>query len=351
VRELFDNALVPRVSGVEAVTWACSVFIGPMLGGWLTDLGSWRLAFFGSGLLPLPMMALGWVILRRHPYTKQAQTAPLLRLSLLAIGVMAIAVADRFPALLPDAFGQALGFAAVPFGVLLIGFTIGLDRRCRHKLFPTAFPGFKHPASLGIWVLALMALSEAAVYVYGPYILQLYRGLTPTMAGYFGAIHAIAWSLTAMTMAPLAPRFHNIAILAGPTSLAIGLAGLSFTMAESPLPVIAVAMVFVGCGFGICYAFLTQRIMGTAEPGEEDATIASMSTLFGMGGAISAAVSGLIGNSIGLDGVLTTEIVAQASLVLFGGGALLALLALLCAGQLIRVYAAHQKARAQAESA
>jgi len=316
-----------------------------MLGGWLTDLGSWRLAFFGSGLLPLPMMALGWVILRRHPYTKQAQSAPLLRLSLLAIGVMAIAVADRFPALLPDALGQALGFAAVPFGIFLIGSTIGLDRRCRQKLFPTAFPGFKHPASLGIWVLALMALSEAAVYVYGPYILQLYRGLTPTMAGYFGAIHAIAWSLTAMTVAPLAPRFHNIAILAGPTSLAIGLAGLSFTMAESPLPVIAVAMVFVGCAFGISYAFLTQRIMGTAEPGEEDATIASMSTLFGMGGAISAAVSGLIGNSIGLDGALTSAIVAQAALVLFGGGTLLALLALLCAWRLIRAYAAHQKAR------
>jgi len=344
VRELFDNALVPRVNGVEAVTWATAVFIGPLLGGWLTDLGTWRLAFLGSGLLPLPMMVLGWVILRRHPYEKVAQTAPLLRLLLLAIGVMAIAVADRFPALVPNALGQALGFAAVPFGVLMIALTIGLDRRCRHKLFPTAFPGFRHPASLGIWVLALMALSEAAVYVYGPYILQIYRGLTPTMAGYFGAIHAMAWSLTAMSVAALAPRWHNLAILAGPTSLALGLAGLSFTMAESPLPVIALAMVLVGCGFGVSYAFLTQRIMGTAEPGEEDATIASMSTLFTMGGAISAAVSGLIGNGIGLAGPLTSGVIGQASLVLFGGGALLAILALVCAWRLIQAYAAHQRA-------
>jgi len=57
-------------------------------------------------------------------------------------------------------------------------------------------------------------------------------------------------------------------------------------------------------------------------------------------------VSGLIGNSIGLDKALTSEIVAQAALVLFGGGTLLALLALLCAWRLIRAYAAHQKARA-----
>ncbi|WP_395020679.1 MFS transporter [Dongia sp.] len=343
VRELFDNALVPRVGGIEAVTWACAVFIGPLLGGWLTDLGSWRLAFFGSGMLPLPMMALGWVILRRHPYEKIAQSAPMLRLLLLAIGVMAIAVADRLSVLVEGEFGPLLGFAAVPFGIVVIALTFALDRRSRNKLFPTAFPGFRHPACLGIWVLALMALSEAAVYVYGPYILQIYRGLTPTWAGYFGAIHAIAWSLTAMLVAPLGARWHDHAIIAGPTLLAIGLAGLAFTLATSPLPIIAIAMVPIGCGFGISYSFLSQRIMGSADPGEEDATIASMSTIFGMGGAISAAVSGLVGNSIGLDRPLTVAIVEQASLILYGGGALLAGIGILFAWRIVRVYAVHPR--------
>ena len=347
VRELFDNALVPRVGGVEAVTWACAVFIGPLLGGWLTDLGTWRYAFLGSGLLPLPMMALGWVILRRHPHVPMAQTAPLLRLSLLAVGVMAIAVADRFAFLVAGPLGHGLGFAAVAGGILLIALTIAVDRRAQHKLFPSVFPGLRHPVSLGIWVLSLMALSEAAVYVYGPYILQIYRGLTPTMAGYFGAIHAIAWSLTAMSVASLGPRWHNRAILAGPTSLALGLAGLSFTLAESPLPVIAIAMVLIGCGFGVSYSFLTQRIMATAEAGEEDATIASMSTIFGMGGAISAAVAGLIGNSIGLDGPLDIGIVTTASHLLFGGGAALAVIGILLAWRLTTAFAAHQRQAAE----
>jgi MFS family permease len=344
VRELFDNALVPRVGGVEAVTWACAVTIGPLLGGWLTDLGTWRYAFYGSGVLPLPMMALGWVILRNHPHVPMPQAAPLLRLLLLAIGVMAIAVADRFVSirigLVP---GHLLGFVAVLFGIGLIALTIRVDRKARHKLFPSAFPGIRHPASLGIWVLSLMALSEAAVYVYGPYILQIYRGLTPTAAGYFGAIHAIAWSLSAMLTAPLAARWHSLLILAGPTSLALGLAGLAFTLAASPLSIIAIAMVLIGCGFGLSYSFLTQRIMASADPGEEDATISSMSTLFGMGGAISAAVSGLIGNSIGLDGPLTTEIVAQAAWILYGGGSLLAVVGILFAWGLIRAYATHRR--------
>jgi len=344
VRELFDNALVPRVSGFEAITWATAVMIGPLLGGWLTDLGSWRYALFGSAILPLPMMALGWIILRNRPHIPMAQGAPLLRLCLLAIGVMAISVADRFVAIETGIVpGHVLGFVAVLGGILLIAVTIGVDRKAKHKLFPSCFPRLRHPASLGIWVLSLMALSEAAVYVYGPYILQIYRGLTPTMAGYFGAIHAIAWSLSAMSVAAIGPRYQSILIIAGPTCLTLGLAILAFTLATSPLPIIAIGMVFIGLGFGLSYAFLTQRVMATADPGEEDATIASMSTLFGMGGAVSAAVSGLIGNSVGLDGPLTVEVVSKASLILYGGGAVLAVLSILCAWRLIGAYARHPR--------
>ncbi|HVO04072.1 MAG TPA: MFS transporter [Candidatus Cybelea sp.] len=344
VRELFDNALVPRVAGIEAVTWALAVLLGPLLGGWLTHLGTWRLAFFGSAALPLPMMALGWVILRHHPHVPMRQTAPLARLFLLAAGVMAIAVADRLSSLLATTIpNHVLGLVAVAVGIALIALTIAFDRRSTHKLFPTAFPGIHHPVSLGIWVLTLMALSEAAVFVYGPYILQLYRGLPPTLAGYFGAIHALAWSLSAMLVAPLGGRWHNLLILAGPTSLALGLSGLALTMATSSLALIAVAMVLVGCGFGLSYAFLTQRVMAASDPGEEDATVASMSSLFGMGGAVSAAVAGLIGNAVGLDGPLTVAVVSAASRALFGGGAVLAGIGILAAWRLTHAFAAHQR--------
>jgi hypothetical protein len=290
------------------------------------------------------MMALGWAILRGRPHAPVRQSAPMLRLSLLALGVMAIAVADRASALLP-ARPTAAGFVSVLLGLALIALTLVLDRRAARKLFPTAFPGLSHPVSLGLWVMILMALSEAAVYVYGPYILQLHRGLPPTIAGYFGAIHALAWAGTAILVAPLGARRHGLAILAGPSSLALGLAGLSVTLASSPLPVIAVAMVLIGAGFGVSYAFLTQRIMAATAPGEEDATMASMSTLFGMGGAVSAALAGLVGNAVGLDGPLTTGIVAHAALGLFGGGALLAALGILAAWGLLRAFARHQSGR------
>ena len=329
VRELFDNALVPRVGGIEAITWALAVMLGPLLGGWLTDLGTWRLAFFGSALLPIPMMVLGWVILRNRPHVEgERHRTPLARLLLLAIGVMAIACADRF--------GHGIGPLAVVAGIGLVGLTLALDRRSLPKLFPSAFPGFFHPVSLGLWVLTLMPLAEAAVYVYGPYILQVHRGLAPTVAGYFGAIHALAWSASAMLVAPLATRWHGFAIVAGPTFLTIGLGGLAVTLADSALPIIAIAMVFIGLGFGVSFSFLTQRVMAATDSGEEDATSAAISTLGGLGGAISAALAGLIGNAIGLDRPLTMEIVTRASLWLFGGGALLSAVAIVAALALLR---------------
>jgi hypothetical protein len=131
--------------------------------------------------------------------------------------------------------------------------------------------------------------------------------------------------------------------VAGPTSLALGLAGLGFTLADSPLPVIAIAMILIGTGFGVSYAFVTQRVMVATDSGEEDATVASMTTLWGMGGAVSAAVAGLIGNGLGLDGPLSRHVVENAAYALFCGGAVIAAIAILFAVRRVAVFAVHQR--------
>ena len=330
VRELFSNALAPRVFGTQAATWAIAIFLGPLAGGWLTETWSWRAAFVGAALLPLPLLALGWTLLRRKRHLVPApQRAPLLRLLVLAAGVMAITAADRLA-------HSWQGLVSVVAGLALIALVLVVDRRHSPHLFPTAFPKLQHPASLGLWVLLLMPLSQAPVYVYGPYILQMHRGLNPTMAGYFGATHALAWSVTAMLIAPLALRWQNTAMLVGPALLTFGLAGLALTMAAQPLPLVALALVLVGVGFGICNMFITQRVMAAAQSGQEDETAGAIPTLQGLGGATSAAVAGLSGNAIGLDRPLTQQIVSDASLALYGGGALVSLLAVAATVGLLR---------------
>jgi len=330
VRELFNNAQVPRVFGIQAATWGIAIFLGPLVGGWLTESWSWRAAFLGAAILPIPMLAMGARILRQHPRnTGAVLAAPWWRLAFLTFGVLAIAAADR-----PAQAG--LGVALVLAGVAVIALVLRLDKRRAPHLFPTSFPQLHHPVSLGLWILLLMPLAQAPVYVYGPYILQMYRGLSPTWAGYFGATHALAWSITAILIARLHPRWQNTAILSGPVVLTFGLAGLALTTATQPLALVVASLVAVGVGFGVCNMFVNQRIMASVQPGQEDTTAGAIPTVQGLGGAISAALAGLAGNAIGLDRTLTVEVVQRASLALYGGGAVLSLLAVAMAWRFLR---------------
>jgi MFS family permease len=338
VRELFHNTQVPRVFGIQAATWGVTIFLGPLAGGWLTETWSWRAAFVGAAVLPLPMLAMGSRILRRHSQaTGERRPAPWGRLALLALGVMAVAAADR-----PARVGW--GVALLLAGVTLIILVLAIDKRRAPHLFPTSFPQLRHPVSLGLWILLLMPLAQAPVYVYGPYILQMYRGLSPTLAGYFGATHALAWSVTAILMARLHPRWQGRAIVSGPTLLTLGLAGLALSTATQPLGLVLASLVVVGVGFGVSNMFINQRIMASVQPGQEDETAGAIPTLQGLGGALSAALAGLAGNGIGLDRALTIDVVQRASLALYGGGAVLSLLAVLMAWRFVQAPGPGEKA-------
>ncbi|MEO8544057.1 MAG: MFS transporter, partial [Burkholderiaceae bacterium] len=331
VRELFDIRILPRVFGIQAVTWAFAIVIGPMAGGWLTEAWSWRGAFVGTAVLPLPLLVLaGWVLPDARVHVAAPDNAvPGLRLVLLVLGVMAIAVANRMP-------GAGTGLAMVVLGFALIASMLRTDRRSTRHMFPTVFPGLGHPVALGLWVLLLMPMAQMAIYVYTPYLLQLHRGLSPTWAGYLGAVHAIAWSISAVLVAPLSTQAQKRALQAGPVLLALGLAGLAITLPAQPLPWVVATMLLIGTGFGISYAFLNQRVMAAAQAGQEDATAGAAPTLGALGGAVGAALAGLAGNSLGLDQALTATSVTRASVVLAGGGALLALLASVLAHRLLR---------------
>lgn len=333
-RELFDNRLVPRVFGTLAATWGGAVFFGPLVGGVLTELFSWRVAFLGAALLPLPMQALAYMILRDKPARKFVGKPPLLRVSLLAAGVIGIAIADRLD-------HAVLGALAIACGILAVALALKLDRHSATHLITTVFPSLRHRVSLGLWVLILMPMAEAGVFVYTPYLLQLDRGLSPTWAGYFGAIHALTWSFSALAVASLTPRWHSTAILAGPAILAFGLAIQSVTMTGGPILYVGIALAFVGIGFGISHSFINQRIMAAAPEGQEDATATAIPTLECLGGAVGAASVGLIGNAAGFAGPLTTGVVALGSLGVYGGGALVALLAVLAAFTFLRSGARH----------
>ena len=118
--------------------------------------------------------------------------------------------------------------------------------------------------------------------------------------------------------------------------IAAGLAGLAWALPAQPLHWIVVSLLSIGSGFGISYAFLNQRVMAHARKGQEDATAGSAPTLGALGGAIGAAIAGLVGQAVGLDLPLAAQQVTRATWLLAGGGAVLAVAAALLANRLLQ---------------
>ena len=76
--------------------------------------------------------------------------------------------------------------------------------------------------------------------------------------------------------------------------------------------------------------------MAAAQKGQEDETAGSAPTLGSLGGAVGAAIAGLIGQVVGLDLPLQPQQVKLAVWLLAGGGAVLAVLMAVLARLLLR---------------
>jgi hypothetical protein len=157
------------------------------------------------------------------------------------------------------------------------------------------------PVGLGLWIVLALFAGGMPFGVYGVLILQVLHGQPPLVAGYVLAWEALCWSLAAIAIARLDQRYWDLALIAGPALIAAGLAALAATLPYGNMPLVVVAATVIGSGYGVCWAFLGQRIMAGARAGEGDRAAASIATLEMTGIAVGAALAGIMGNALGVD--------------------------------------------------
>ncbi len=315
----FPSRLVPKVFGVEAVVWALAASGGPLVGGILTELISWRWALLVSAPLSLIFMALVRRVVPAEPAAAVGGGGvPLLRLAGIGGAILLVAAAGLL--------AHWLAAGAVALAVLLLVAMVWLDRRCPVQLFPSDAFTLKTTVGAGLWVVLLMPLAQAGTMVYMAYLIQVLLGAGPTLAGLMNATLALSWSGVAILVADRAgARRAAHLIRLGPGCLLLGFAchGLAFHLGSSWMVVLA--QIALGAGFGSSWAFLSQAIMEAARPGERDRAAGLVPTVQSAGYALGAALAGLVANASGL---ATTPAKAVPWLLgtcaLFAAGALLA---------------------------
>ncbi|NGP19064.1 MFS transporter [Devosia aurantiaca] len=330
IPELFPSRLVPKVFGMQAVVWAVAAFGGPAGAGALTELISWRAAFLINVPLVLIFCAMVLAVVPRGGKPVDAHGFPGLRLLAIGGGTMLVALAAVAPA------AQALALLLV--AAVVLATAVWLDRRSQERLMPPDAFSSRTAVGSGLWMFLLMPIAGATTGVYLVLILQQVWDYGPTHAAIVGAVMAIGWSLSSVTVANVRKRStRRILIRTGPVLLAVGLlsvlAGLQFAQ---PV-VLIVGQLLIGMGFGISNGYIMLTIMESSSDVERDRTSALLPTTQSAGNALGAALAGVAANAAGYAAATTQQAMLSAIVPLFAVGVVFAVLAFLAGLRLVQL--------------
>lgn len=289
---LFPNRLLPRVYASISSVWGVAVLIGPMLGGVFADAGSWRAVFWLFALQAVLVAAAARIMLPVTDAGAVRTGVAWRQLSLLAIGITLIAVAD-----LAGDFVRAAGLTGL--GIAAFWFALKIDGRSAVRLFPLGSGDPRTVHGAGYATLFLYYLATMGLTVYGPAVLQTLHGLSALAAGYVVSAEAFFWTAISLPVAGLTGEWPKRLTRLGAAAILAGLASCALVFDTGPLAFVVLASGLTGIGFGLSYAFITQRILGALP--DEDRAIggAGIATARLTGAAAGAAMAAAVANLAG----------------------------------------------------
>jgi MFS family permease len=292
ITALFPENLWPRVYGAVAGIWGAATLLGPLMGGLFAQAGFWRGAFWFFVIQAVIFVGAVMVMLPSEKRGDQRNRIPALQLTLLMAGVGLIGgagvVADaRMAALL------AVG------GVIAMAAMLVANRRTQDRLLPRDASDLTTATGLGL--LTVFAFEAAAIgfTVYGPAFIQARQGASPLMTGYVVGAIAAGWTTCALLVSNLPARRDGLAIRVGAVVILVGVVASAWAVTQSGLWMTAAALLVLGCGFGLSWAFIARHAIASAPADEQALASAAVPTTQLIGGAAGAAAAGAMANVLG----------------------------------------------------
>lgn len=282
IGDTFDVEQRARVQGVFSSIWGISAIVGPLAGGILTEVASWRWAFLAN--VPFALIAL---FLARNVPSEPATRRPRLDVAgavllLGSVGGLLFALDDvGAPWTWLLAIGGAVAFLVV-------------ERRTVDPMIDLGL--FRIPALRA----ALATLVPAGVVMFGvlsfvPAYVQGVQGGSPIDAGAVLLPLSIGWPIASILGARIAiRRGYRTVLIAGGASVASGAALVSLLTPETPLVVPLAGLFLVGFGLGcstISALLAAQSGVGRSQRGIATSLV---NFLRSMGGAVGVATVGAI---------------------------------------------------------
>ncbi|MBV8593667.1 MAG: MFS transporter, partial [Caulobacteraceae bacterium] len=201
-------------------------------------------------------------------------------------------------------------------GVLILA--VRVNARPDQRLLPLQATRPGAPAGAGYALIFTAEIATIVINVYEAAILQTVYRVNPLVAGYVVCSMAVGWTLAAFAVSGQPERRHGRFIVAGAMIIALADCGLALLIGRAPLGVIAAAGAIMGAGFGLSWAFVTQRILSALPLADRASGSSAVPTTQLIGGAVGAAAAGATANLLGLTQVFTPERAEACAPWLFG---------------------------------
>src|SRR5213083_1119083 len=287
IGELFGLEQRARMQGYVSGMWGVASLLGPLLGGLLTDLGSWRWVFyvnlpFGAVAIALLAGALPDATVRRpHAFDWTGVALFTSGISALLVGILEagrIGVWTGADVLVP------LALAAV----------VPVERRAGEPIVP--FRLFRHRMVLAAGVngfLSGMAMFGAISFV--PLFLQHVSGMSATAAGVVLMPFVLGWVAMSIVSARLVLRVGYRALaVAGMTCLAVAFLLLTRWAPGLTQTVAMRDALLGGIGMGLTFVPMLLSVQSAVARADLGAATSLTQFLRTIGGAVGLSVMGAV---------------------------------------------------------
>ena len=276
-----------------AVFAACSV-AGPLLGGIITDVLSWRWIFYVNlpvGAAALVLIAVGL----KHPSRTVAHRIDYAGAALLTAGTVCLLLflswgGVVYPWLSPVVLGLA-ALAGLWYGLLILQ-----ENRASEPILP---PSLFHNRAfvIGVTVIGLNAMALFGSLVFFPLFFQLVLHASPSHAGLMLAPMMGGVIVSAVAGGRLVARTGRYKIF--PIGGLITATGAFLTLGWAAIngagvSLIETALVVLGAGLGLVMPNLTTAIQNSVEHAEMGVATSALAFVRSLGGALGVAVSGAV---------------------------------------------------------
>ena len=276
IGDLFTVQERARIQGVFGAVWGVAGMVGPLVGGLIVSVASWRWVFF----LNLPFGLVAAALL--SAFYREASSGERARPRIDVLGAMLLSVSVL--SLLLGAGGR-VPLVTLPLAVAAALAFVACERRVSDPLLPLsllATPVIRISSVLGFLMGAVMM----GALMYTPLYVQSVLHGTPTEAGTSVAPMLVGWPLASAISGRLLPKLgYRRLIRGGFVVIALSAVVLSLSLDAGTWALRATTF-FLGTGMGLANTALLIAVQESVTQRERGVATASTMFFRTIGGAI-----------------------------------------------------------------